>query len=422
MPSPVVEFQDVSKRYRIGGSHYRSLREDLVRAGGALGRVAGRLIGKSIVGPAGRSAFWALRGVSWQVAPGERVGIIGPNGAGKTTALRLMGRITTATKGKVSVRGKVGALIAVGAGIHPELSGRENIFLYGSIMGLKRDEIRQRFDQIVSFSGVEEFLDTPVKYYSSGMRVRLGFAVAVNVNPDVMLVDEVLAVGDFDFQRRCVDRIEEMGRSGCTIVFVSHDLNSVRQLCPRSIFLDHGEVAYDGDSQEAINVYLNSVREGRTGKGGATPTGRGVRWGSFEATIEQVRLLDRHGSVTEEFRSGESLTVEIRYQATQRVTTPEFGIDIHRNDNLMVFGAHASSSGFRMPEIYGDGVVRAVLDRIDLSSGTYKIGVSLSHKNGLSHYDFHDSAYEFKVRSQGRDVGIMAIPIHWEMASLREAR
>src|ERR1017187_2206483 len=183
---PNIRVEGVWKKYRIGGSHYRSLREDFVRAGTAVVRGVSRVIGAKVNASPPRPIFWALKDLDIAIHPGERVGIIGANGAGKTTTLRLMGRITKATRGSVYMRGRIGALIAVGAGIHPELSGRENIFLYGSIMGLKRREIQNKFDRIVAFSGVEEFLDTPVKYYSSGMRVRLGFSVALRVDPDIM--------------------------------------------------------------------------------------------------------------------------------------------------------------------------------------------------------------------------------------------
>jgi lipopolysaccharide transport system ATP-binding protein len=386
----------------------------LVRAGRAVARAAARLAGAPADRFPPRPVFWALRGFDLDVAPGERVGVIGPNGAGKTTALRLMGRITVPSRGRVRVRGKVGALIAVGAGIHPELSGRENIFLYGSIMGLKRREIKAKFDAIVSFAGIEEFLDTPVKYYSSGMRVRLGFSVAVHVDPEIMLVDEVLAVGDYVFQRRCLEKISEMADAGCTIVFVSHDLNSVTRLCTRAVFLNHGEAVFDGPSQQAVNCYLDQVREGGAAKGGATPTGEGVRFGSFEATIEAVRLLDRQGRPLQNLESGDPLVVEIRYHAHQAISEPAFGLDIRRSDDLLVFGALSSWGGLSLDRIEGHGTVRAVIERAGLAPGTYRLSVSLGDKTSMTFYDFHAGAYRLEVTASRSIPGVVQLPCHWE--------
>lgn len=249
---PAVSFSNVWKRYRLGHrvrgvTHKRTLKGELNRAIERLGTTA--------ASPA-PGHVWALADVSFSVAPGEAVGIIGANGSGKSTALKLISRITRPWAGSVEARGRVGSLIEIRSGIHPELTGRENIFLYGTILGLRRREIRRRFDEIVGFAELGPYIDTPVKRYSSGMEVRLGFSVAVHLDPDVLLVDEVLAVGDESFQRRCLERMDRIRAGGQTLVFVSHVLSDVRRLCPRTIYLDRGVVRDDGPSERVCEAYL----------------------------------------------------------------------------------------------------------------------------------------------------------------------
>lgn len=242
----IISVEKVSKRYRLSRLGARSIREELARAGR---RVLGR-------GSAGTDDdFYALEDLSFGVEPGETLGLIGANGSGKSTVLKLLARITYPTTGRIVVRGSVASLIEVGAGFHPELTGRENIDLYASIMGMRRAEVRASFDRIVAFAELERFIDTPVKRYSSGMYVRLGFAVAAHINPHVLLVDEVLAVGDASFQARCMQRIEELRRGGMTVVFVSHDMAAVERLCSRVILLERGHLIVDGPPGEVIRSY-----------------------------------------------------------------------------------------------------------------------------------------------------------------------
>lgn len=242
----IISLENVSKRYRLSRLGARSIREELARVGG-------RLLGRN--GSSDDDDFHALSDISFAVDQGEALGLIGHNGSGKSTVLKLLARITYPTTGSIVVRGSVASLIEVGAGFHPELSGRENIDLYGSIMGMRRAEIRERFDRIVDFAELERFIDTPVKRYSSGMYVRLGFAVAAFINPHVLLVDEVLAVGDASFQAKCMQRIEELRRNGMTVIFVSHDMSAVERLCGRAILLEHGKILADGPAREVVEVY-----------------------------------------------------------------------------------------------------------------------------------------------------------------------
>jgi ABC-type polysaccharide/polyol phosphate transport system ATPase subunit len=295
--SEAIRVEDVSKRYQLGGSagQYVTFREVLTAR-------IGRALGKSVE----REQLWALRGISFTLDEGMSLGIVGHNGAGKTTLLKILARITRPTSGASWVRGRVGSLLDVGTGFHPELNGRENVYLSGSILGMKRREIDQRFDEIVDFSGLERFLDTPVKRYSWGMWLRLAFAVAAHVDPDVMLVDEVLAVGDVRFRERCLGKMSDLGREGRTVVFVSHDLGSIVRLCRRALWFENGQVRADGPSADIVETYLRSSIGTAARSTFAADSKRA-------AQLLAVEITDENGNPHDAPRRDEPLTISVRF-------------------------------------------------------------------------------------------------------------
>ena len=323
--TPAIRVEGLSKMYRIDRAAprgcYRTLRESLVEATTApLGRLQRSWAGDRT------EEFWALRGVDFEVMPGEVVGIIGHNGAGKSTLLKILSRITKPSGGRAELRGRLGSLLEVGTGFHPELTGRENVFLNGSILGMSRREIAARFDEIVAFAEVESFIDTPVKRYSSGMYVRLAFSVAAHLEPEILLVDEVLAVGDSRYQQRCVDRMSEIANSGRTILLVSHNMDLIPRLCERAIVLDHGRVAHFGRAEDAIQKYLGLLTDtGPEGDLSGKPrTGTGV------ARFTRLRLVDPAGNPKHVHRSGEDLILEMEVESTADVADVELAVALSR--------------------------------------------------------------------------------------------
>jgi lipopolysaccharide transport system ATP-binding protein len=311
----VIRAEGLSKRYRIGAHPraYRTLRESVVEAAGAPLRWAGAAMRGQLRGAAGENEIWALRDVWFEVHQGEVLGLIGRNGAGKSTLLKILSKITEPSAGRVRVAGRVGSLLEVGTGFHPELTGRENIFLNGAILGMRREEILKRFDAIVDFSEVERFIDTPVKHYSSGMYLRLAFAVAAHLDPEILLVDEVLAVGDIRFQQKCLGKMETVGREGRTVLFVSHNMPAILRLCERTILIDEGKVVADGSSTSIVARYLNLDQT-------AFARGAEVRWASPESApgdefvrLKRLRVLDGAGSEQSEFDVRDAIDIEIQF-------------------------------------------------------------------------------------------------------------
>jgi ABC-type polysaccharide/polyol phosphate transport system ATPase subunit len=344
----------------------------------------------------------ALQDVSFEIEPGGAVGLVGRNGSGKTTLLRLISGIIKPTGGHVDVGGRVGSLLELGAGFHPDLTGRENVFLNGSIYGLKRAYLREQLDQIVAFAGLEQAIDRPVRTYSSGMYMRLGFAIAAHIDADVLLLDEVFAVGDEQFQRKCFGKIFEFKQRGGTIVFVSHDASAVERLCDRAILLRDGSVAFDGPTHDAIVRYRQQLA------GDRDPAERAAglkEWGSGEARIEDVELLGPEGEPRTQFLGGEPLTLRLRVNADRPVPPLRISLELRDVSGLLVAG-----SGHSLEE---PGTVRFDVDELPLADGRFRVRLGLTDEGGERVYHWLDDALEFIVYPAGESRGVVRLEGRW---------
>ena len=381
--SPAIIFENVSKRYDLRAGQ-GTLRDAIPALTARLFR---RNSNPSSEGSRSSNEIWALRDVSFEVQPGEALGIIGANGAGKTTALSLLAGITRPTAGRIAVAGRVGALIQLGAGFHPDLSGRENVYLNASILGLKKAEVDRIYDDIVAFAELDAFMDTPVKRYSSGMYARLGFAVAAHVDPDVLLVDEVLAVGDMNFQSKCMRRMREVMASGKVVIFVSHTLAAVQTLCTRAIWLDYGQIRAEGEPGDVVASYTNEMNR-RASMPDSRGLASGTRMGSGEVRITNVEVLNGHGQPTDTFHMGDSLTVRLTYNALERVPRPLFRIGIKdiKTGTIVAYGMSRPDqlSGF----LEGPGVVKCTFEKLPLRPRPYGLHLAIFQEN-FSFYDWY---------------------------------
>lgn len=368
MSEIALELEHVYKKFRRG-EIYDSLR-DLIPA------IAGKLIRNRRASEAlAEREFWALRDIHLQIGRGEAFGIIGSNGAGKSTMLKVLSGIMKPTQGAVHVHGKLSALIEVSAGFHPDLTGRENVYLNGTILGMRRDEIRARFDEIVAFSGLEEFIDTPVKRYSSGMFARLGFSVAAHVDPDILIVDEVLSVGDFVFQRKCVERMNEVIRGGATVVFVSHNLRAVADLCTRSVLLERGQVVAEGTTSTVIKTYLDRGQVGRSS---------GL---DKEAYVSRVAVRGARGEAVR-FTSGERVWVDVEVRSNTACPKAALVLEFRDESHYEVFNTSTERLGFGTVD-FEPGETRIYTFAIDLhfAVGTFYIGATLYRYDTQHKYD-----------------------------------
>ncbi len=422
---PAIELVDVTKIYRrYSTRHLATLKSALLQ----------RSLARDL-GPG--ETFTALRGVSFRVARGQTFAVIGRNGSGKSTALKVIAGITKPTSGTVLVRGRVSALIELGAGFHPEISGRENVFINGMMLGLTRREIQQRFDEIVDFAELRDFFDAPVKTYSSGMYMRLGFAVAIHVEPDVLLVDEVLAVGDEAFTHRCLDKFAEFRRRNRPVLLVTHSLPLVERLCDEAVWLDAGQTRAGGDPRRVADAYVADVdrtegdflaaADARTRLSVAAAPDETApaiedlsraaegRWGSREVEVSDVTLLNARGEDTRAFHSGEAVTIGMTVRAVHPVEDFVFGIGVFNADGVCVYGTNTDIDGFEPDRLTGDAHVQFRIDALDLVDGTYKLDVA-AHKRDGAPYDYHRLLYSFRVGSAARDVGIYRPAHRWEIS------
>jgi ABC-type polysaccharide/polyol phosphate transport system ATPase subunit len=412
MSAPAVVADGVSKVYRrfLHQHQFRTLKSAL-------------LTGSLITDLRPDETFTALDGVSFEVPRGTTFGVIGENGSGKSTLLKLLAGITKPTRGSLRVAGRISALIELGAGFHPEISGRENVAINGIMLGLTRREVDERFNEIVDFAELREFIDAPVKTYSSGMYMRLGFSVAIHVDPDVLLIDEVLAVGDEAFTRKCLDKIGEFRRRGKTIVLVTHSLGLVEKMCDEALWLRHGRKAGNGDPKRVVDAYLTYVAGGEEAllardqapapEAETKPEGyREGRWGSRDVEITRVRLVDDRGQERHVFASGEGVTLRLDVEARAEVEDFVFGVGIFTADGVSVYGTNTHIEDYVPRRASGRGEVSLELSDLRLVEGTYLLDVAVHRRDGTP-YDYHRGLHSFRVKSRIKDVGVYRPPHRW---------
>lgn len=387
MSQLAIRADGLSKRYRISvGARTHDTLRDLLTDG--VRNLVSRNGARS-----GQETVWALRGASFEIGRGEIVGVIGRNGAGKSTLLKILSRITEPTEGRAQIYGKIGSLLEVGTGFHPELSGRENIYLNGAILGMKKREIDRKFDQIVAFAETDRFIDTPVKRYSSGMQVRLAFSVAAHLEPDILLVDEVLAVGDVAFQRKCLGKMNSVAEEGRTVLLVSHNMVSVQNLCKRTIVLRQGGVAFDGPSEEAIREYLGYLEATSAQAFSDNPERRGNGQIRFSA----ARIVDEHGRATESLIAGKPATFIFHYDNPQRIKRAVWGMIMYNQQGAAVADFDARYTDFSVSEMAGRGVLTCHIPNLPLPLGRYRVMLWISASRQLA--DSIPSACVFDVQS-----------------------
>ena len=423
--SAAIEIRKVSKRFRLYQEKYTSLKERAIH----FGRIPFH-------------EFWALKDIELDVEQGTTVGLLGHNGSGKSTLLKCIAGILQPTSGEILTAGRVAPMLELGSGFHPDMTGRENVFLNASILGISRRDTARMFDEIVAFAEIEPFIDNQVKYYSSGMYMRLGFAVAVSVDPDILIIDEVLAVGDEMFQRKCLDRIRQFQREGRTIVFVTHSADMARQICDYVAVLDQGEMVTVGPPGESIRTFREhllsrktqlSVEAGGFDFGEEPPapvvdgagTGDGKDSGPVllpgeERRNFQVRITDvtlEHPVDKPYLAPHEPLTVRIGYQAPSRVEDMIVAVTVYDMRGEMVFGSNNDLLGIEFPSIEGTGEIRFVFEGIPLLDGTYPVTVSFCSRDGAIVYDWHEQRYSFEVMNLGKGAGLVDVPVKVSVVS-----
>ncbi len=426
--SSVITVENLGKKYTLqhqkGRHTYVALRDVLSEGMKSLG---GRLLGKRPLSGADskQEEFWALKDVSFEVKQGDRIGIIGRNGAGKSTLLKILSRITEPTTGSVRIKGRVASLLEVGTGFHPELTGRENIFLNGAILGMSRAEIKKKFDEIVDFAEIEKFLDTPVKRYSSGMYVRLAFAVAAHLEPEVLIIDEVLAVGDAQFQKKCLGKMEQVGKQGRTVLFVSHQMDMIRALCRKAILLDKGMVAVNGDTGEVIDNYLNTFSSGEERTSFQVPADP-----RMPIQIIRGRIIGQDGKARSHFDVFDKITFEFAYVVNTEMDNLLLSLELKRNGTTLFISFDTDSNPDRL-EVRERGIYN---NRINfptplLKSGFYTITLRAGIIN-QQNCQILDDIFCFNVELISRPstylsyaerrIGLIALPLHWETENASE--
>jgi len=418
MKNTVIDVRNISKKFRVYHEKDLNLKYAFLNF----------LTGKK---SSYYDEFWALRNINMDIKKGEAIGLIGENGSGKSTLLKLMSRILFPDEGYVYTEGKIAALIEIGAGFHSELSGKENIYINGSILGFKKKEIEASLEEIIEFSGLEKFIDNPIKTYSSGMYVRLGFSIAINVDPDILLIDEILAVGDENFQKKCLQKIDGFKGEGKTIILVSHDLTTVEKMCDRVFLLDNGLVASEGAPVDVISDYHKilykkeekALRAEQIEKVPAAPLQEGEppapetnRWGSKEAEITGIEFLNDTDERTDVFKTGDFMKARIHYEAKERIEKPVFGIAFYREDGIHINGPNTKTSNYDIHHIEGKGYIEHIINSIPFLPGTYLFTASIYDYSCINAYDHWERCFKFSVVESERikeRYGVFYIPSEW---------
>jgi len=430
MSNLAIRAQNISKLYKIGAHRNRhdTLRDHLVHGALALFSSNGNSQ-PSALDSRPSDHIWALKDISFEIKHGEAVAFIGRNGAGKSTLLKILSRITEPTTGRVEIYGRVGSLLEVGTGFHPELTGRENIFLNGAILGMKKVEIGRKFDEIVAFSEVEQFIDTPVKRYSSGMRVRLAFSVAAHLEPEILIVDEVLAVGDTSFQKKCLGKMDSVAKEGRTVLFVSHNMASLQTLCQRGLWLNNGRLKVDGSADSAVEAYFEQLQATDGSESLLESTHR-------DFFIEKVILKDGDDVSRSFFKPNEAITVEFYYHAKRTIEKPHFYVGIANKATTPLFCASMLMDGVRPERLEGRGKVRCTFWQLPLlPQNSYVVRLSAQYKDGRTVLIHPSTVGQFRIIGSARDIGFVGetadsrlatfppvmVPYTWELADGRVA-
>lgn len=423
MADVVIRAEGLGKKYLIGHEtereRYMALRDVLARTAKNLLRSASDIIrGRQLVAGDEVEEIWALKDVSFEIKRGEVVGIIGRNGAGKSTLLKILSRITEPSAGRVEIRGRVASLLEVGTGFHPELTGRENIYLNGAILGMTRAEIRRKFDDIVDFAGVENFLDTPVKRYSSGMYVRLAFAVAAHLEPEILVVDEVLAVGDAEFQKKCLGKMKDVAGQGQTVIFVSHSIPAIQTLCPRVVWFDSGQIRQSGQTVEVLPTYVHGVASNKV----ANLVNWHDRKGTGEARFTRIEVFDASTSKSPGVEFAGTLRIALRVQVDRPLTSPVFGVIVHHPSGTNLLDFCSRDSQFTVGTISGQVELELTVRPICLYPGRYMLSPWIADLSLTRHIDFVHQCATFDILpptgthvglALNNDYGTYYLPSSW---------
>lgn len=398
-----IKLERVSKKY------CKNIKDSMVYGMMDIGR---NLVGlKSCADQLRKNEFWAVEDVSFEIKRGESFGLIGPNGSGKTTLLKMLNGIFWPDKGKITVNGRVGALIAVGAGFHPLLTGRENIYINGAILGMSKKEVDEKFDPIVEFADIGDFLDTPVKHYSSGMYVRLGFSIAVHCDPEILLVDEILAVGDRNFQIKCFQRMHELKKNdGVTIILVSHNEYTIREYTQRSLVVDHGKMLFLGDTEDAISFYLNSLIKQKKMKNSAE-----LSTTADNPIIQSISFLNSDGQIVNSIRTGERLIIELTYNTKRKIKKPIFGLNLSNSEGVFAVGFWNSMENVQFSDIEGSGEVRITVDPCDLPFDRYACSVVVCEEEESNVIEWKQIPQRLTIERPNHVRGYYKFRQNWEL-------